>query len=205
MNHFNQLANSWDTPEKIELSAHYAKEISFFLHEEKLKILEVGCGTGLLGSQFVKNENQLVGVDTSLGMLEIFNKKFDGIPYVKSYFCNLENEKLDEDNFNLVLSSMAFHHLVNPLEMVRKLKDFTQEDGFICIIDLDKEDGSFHPDPAKMGVHHFGFSKEQVASWGKLTGLHLLAYKVIHNISKNDKSYPIFLVVFKKIKEGSYE
>ncbi len=197
MEHFNQAANTWDTPEKINQSIHYAKEISKHLKEEPLKILEVGCGTGLLGSQFVKGQNQLIGVDTSEGMLEVFNSKFKNNPNVKSFLINLEKENITEQDFNLIISSMAFHHLINPITMLEKLKRLAQRNAVIAIVDLDEEDGSFHPDPKKMGVHHFGFSKKTIESWGVSAGLTLLEHKIVNKIEKNEKAYPIFLAVFK--------
>ena len=57
---------------------------------------------------------------------------------------------------------------------------------------------SFHPDPKNMGVHHFGFSKDQNISWAKETGVELLERKIVHTVEKNEKAYPIFLAVYKK-------
>lgn len=197
MEHFNQAANTWDTPEKIEQCIHYAKEISKHIKDEPLKILEVGCGTGLLGSQFVKGQNQLIGVDTSVGMLAVFNSKFKNNPNVKSFLLNLEKENLLDKDFNLTISSMAFHHLIDPVAMLEKLKSLSRENALIAIVDLDEEDGSFHPDPKKMGVHHFGFSKKTIESWGQEAGLNLLEHKIVNVIEKNEKTYPIFLAIFK--------
>lgn len=196
MEHFNQAANTWDTPEKAELSVHYAREISNYLKDQPLHVLEVGCGTGLLGAQFIKGQNNLLGIDTSKGMLDVFNDKFKNNPQVKSRLINLENENLSEKNFHLIVSSMAFHHLVHPEEVLKKLKDLLASEGIIAIIDLDQEDGSFHPDPKNMGVHHFGFSQKRLESWEQSAGLKMLAWKIVHTIHKNEKDYPLFLAIF---------
>jgi ubiquinone/menaquinone biosynthesis C-methylase UbiE len=191
MNHFNQIANNWDTSDKIEMYALYAQKINIFLtNKDSIKILEVGCGTGLLGSHFINNNNQLIGVDTSSGMLEVFNKKFSNNDNIKSYLLNLEKEDLKENAFDLIISSMAFHHLKNPKAMIAKLKNMLSSDGQIIIIDLDSEDGSFHPDPKNMGVEHFGFSKIETDSWGKNKR------EIINVMKKDKKEYPIFMAVF---------
>lgn len=196
MEHFNQAANTWDTPEKYELSQHYACEISKYLKDQTLHVLEVGCGTGLLGAQFVKGQNQLLGIDTSKGMLDVFNDKFKNNPQVTSRLINLENEYLSEKNFNLIVSSMAFHHLVHPEVVLKKLNELLASEGIIAVIDLDEEDGSFHPDPKNMGVHHFGFSKKRLESWSQDAGLKMLEWKIVHTINKNEKEYPLFLAIF---------
>lgn len=196
MTHFNQVANSWDTPEKITLSQHYAKSILENLKNKNPKrILEVGCGTGLLGANFVNDESYLLGIDTSPGMLEVFTEKFKRLN-ASSKLLNLEEEELDEKEFDLIISTMAFHHLKKPEAMMIKLKKLLAPGGSIAIIDLDQEDGSFHPDPANMGVFHSGFSAEVTHGWSKKAGFTSYNREVVHTISKNQKQYPLFLAIF---------
>lgn len=197
MSHFNQVANSWDTPEKIRQSEVYGKKIKFFLRSNSpLKVLEIGCGTGLLGSQFIEDKNQLIGIDTSHGMLNVFNQKFQSTNNAKGLLLNLETDVLTENNFDLVISSMAFHHLKSPIDILKKVKPLLNENAKIAIIDLDQEDGSFHPDPANMGVYHFGFSSDQLNLWAKEVGLKFINRSIVNVVSKNDKTYPIFLAIF---------
>ncbi len=199
MSHFNQVANSWDTPEKTIQNQKYAHKITSLMHtpiNSPLKILEVGCGTGLLGSQFVFGNNQLIGIDTSAGMLEVFDKKFNGNINIYSRLLNLEEEDLNEGNFDLIISAMAFHHLKKPESMLFKLKKMLSPKGVIAVIDLDFEDGSFHPDPKNMGVHHSGFSEETTQKWSKLGGFSEYSREIVNTIEKNDKNYPIFLSMF---------
>lgn len=196
MSHFNQAANSWDTPEKKEQNRKYAEEIKTLAGRKEFKnILEVGCGTGLLGENFLSNTAHLLGIDTSEGMLAVFAQKFSDNPYVRALKLNLEKELLNEESFDLILSSMAFHHLQSPSEMMKKLAAKLSPGGIAAIIDLDQEDGSFHPDPAGMGVHHFGFNEETTQSWAKENGLKM-ERKIINIIQKNEKQYPVFLAVF---------
>ncbi len=205
MEHFTQIAKEWDTPEKVHRNFEYGKEIKnqiSFSVENKIKILDIGCGTGLLGSQFLDHpDSQLIGVDTSSGMLDVFLHKFvsnnpDGAR-AKAYLMDMTKTELPESNFDLIISAMAFHHIKDTYPMLQKLKDRLSTNGVIAIIDLDEEDGSFHPDPKNMGVHHFGFSSEQNHAWAKELGLQMISRKIVHTIDKNDKNYPIFLAIFK--------
>lgn len=196
MSHFNQAANTWDTPEKKEQNRKYAEEIKMLSGKREFKrVLEVGCGTGLLGENFIQKDNQFLGVDTSEGMLEILRQKFSGHSQVKAKLINMEKETLNEGPFDLIISSMAFHHLQNPEGMLKILKTKLVPDGVMAIIDLDREDGTFHPDPVKMGVHHFGFDEATCRQWADASGLRM-ERKIIHTIHKNDKNYPIFLSLF---------
>ena len=196
MSHFNQIANSWDTPDKIILNNKYALTIMRHIESKKpLNILEVGCGTGLLGSVFINGNNRLLGIDTSKGMLDIFEQKFSGNKNVQSKLLNLEESELSEKNFDLIISSMAFHHLIDPANMILKLKNLLSPDGIIAIIDLDQEDGTFHPDPKAMGVHHFGFSIEKNKEWGKKAEMKVKSREIIHTIQKESGNFPIFLLI----------
>lgn len=197
MTHFNKIATEWDTPEKIITNEQYSSRIKSLLVEKNpKKILEVGCGTGLLGSHFLNENSTLLGIDTSEGMLGIFNKKFLTHKNAKSLLLNLEEKNLDENEFDLIISSMAFHHLKSPELMVTKLKNKLSKNGAIAIIDLDKEDGSFHPDPHKMGVFHSGFSEEETQHWATQSNFKKMHREIINTIIKNNKSYPLFLTIF---------
>jgi ubiquinone/menaquinone biosynthesis C-methylase UbiE len=197
MNHFNSQANQWDSPEKIAQNKAYSELIKKHMRATRgLKILEVGCGTGLLGSQFLDGENSLVGVDTSEGMLKVFNDKFKDNALITSRLLNLETDELSSEKFDLILSSMAFHHLVDPAKMLVKLARYLKPDGIIAIIDLEQEDGSFHPDPKNMGVHHFGFNESVTTRWAKDAGLSKKNREQAHIIHKNDQKYPLFLDIY---------
>jgi 2-polyprenyl-3-methyl-5-hydroxy-6-metoxy-1,4-benzoquinol methylase len=197
MSHFNQIANTWDTPEKIILNQYYAEKIAAHLTKrDSLKILEIGCGTGLLGSQFINEKNQLIGIDTSKGMLDVFNQKFKDLNNVHSKLLNLEEEALNIEGFDLIISSMTFHHLKDPGPMILKLKNMLAPMGLLAIIDLDLEDGTFHPDPKNMGVYSFGFAKETTDLWCIKGNFKKSSREIVHTIKKEQGEFPIFLATF---------
>jgi len=197
--HFENAAPTWDTPERQQLISGYAKNIrSHLTTQSNLRVLDVGCGTGLLSGNFLGNGNEILGIDTSEDMLKIFRSKFDKrSEEIRGLLFNLENEDLKEGLFDLIVSSMAFHHLKNPGLMLQKLRNMLSSNGTIAIIDLDQESGAFHPDPANMGVHHFGFSRQTIEGWAKEAGFPKMEYELIHTIEKDSGKFPVFLAVFK--------
>jgi len=195
MSHFNKEASHWDSPEKIKMMKALAQEsIKALKLDGKLDILDFGCGTGLYGLEFGDFAQTLTGVDTSQGMLDVFDKKIQGCHHIKSINIDLEKEDLEE-KFDLILSSMAFHHLLSPSKTLGKFKSMLNPDGRIAIADLDEEDGTFHPDNAGMGVKHFGFSKQELKAWALENDMKL-DHSIIHAIEKNNRAYKIFLAVF---------
>ena len=195
MSHFNEVANSWDSPQKIERSKRFANEIKKEVQlDNNLDIMDFGCGTGVLGFEFIESAKSLLGIDTSQGMLDVFDQKASKLASIESKNINLEIDELDQ-KFDLIMSSMAFHHLDHPDKMLSKFSKMLNVGGKILIIDLETEDGTFHPDNDGMGVKHYGFSKDDLSRWGRNAGLSF-SCKTVDEIIKNERSYNLFLSVF---------
>lgn len=191
---FDQKSSSWDTPEKILQAKNLAQKIQSHLGNTPFtRIMEIGCGTGLLGTLFLGPESKYLGLDGSEGMLRVLEEK--AIPGVATRLIDLDHTPLPEGPWSLVISSMAFHHLIDPGRMLKHLD--LAPNGNLVVVDLNQEDGTFHPDPKAMGVHHFGFSRETVASWA-MNGLALQHWDVAQHIEKNGRSYSQFLAIFQK-------
>ncbi len=196
--HFNTAANTWDTEETISRTSVFAGAIKKQLGDQKISnLLDLGCGTGLLAEHFLDSSSYILGVDTSEGMLEKFNLRFNQQGNVKSLAINLEKDPIPgtEPKFDVVVSSMAFHHLKEPKKVLQLLKKHLSSNGKIFIIDLDKEDGTFHPDNKGMGVEHFGFSKNEFEEWSNELGFKMFSHEIIHEMNKNNRSYGVGLAI----------
>jgi tRNA (cmo5U34)-methyltransferase len=197
MSHFNHVANDWDNEGKIKLMNTLATKTRKKLDiKDKVDILDFGCGTGLFGLEFIEQAKSITGIDTSEGMLEVFNKKAANYNNIKSININLEQEECNL-KVDLIVSSMTFHHLDNPSRTLKKLSSMLNPKGQLAIVDLEKEDGTFHPDNKAMGVKHLGFSNEEIKSWADEAGLKV-ELCTINSLEKNDRSYNQFLAVFKQ-------
>lgn len=206
MNHFDQEANKWDSPEKIKLMKSLATKTirALELSKEKntkIDMVDFGCGTGLFGLAFKDYAKSLIGIDTSQGMLNVFDEKTSSFPTFKSFNCDLEKDNIElsklSEKFSadLILSSMAFHHLDNPAYVLKSLKRILKPTGKIAIVDLEMEDGSFHPDNEAMGVKHFGFELEQIQNWAQNIGLGV-QIQTLNTLEKNGQEYKQFLAIF---------
>ena len=195
MSHFNHAANTWDSEEKIKLMGDLAiKTRERLILKNKVDLLDVGCGTGLFSLEFIDQAKSITGIDTSEGMLAVFESKVANFDNIKSINIDLEKEDLAM-TFDLIISSMVFHHLDHPEKMLMRLSSMLNIGGQIAIVDLETEDGSFHPRPVEMGVKHFGFSNEEIQSWSKSVGLSVEVSTISQKIN-NGKSYAQFLAVF---------
>ncbi|MGZ3659282.1 MAG: class I SAM-dependent DNA methyltransferase [Bdellovibrionota bacterium] len=195
MSHFDERAKQWDSPDKVARAAVFGDAIKRRVHfKGKIRVLDFGCGTGLLCFQFRDQASAILGVDESEGMLEVFREK--EVPGAEAIRFDFEAGELEgKGAFDLVVSSLAFHHLRDPALVLRRLVKLLAPGGRIAVIDLDEEDGSFHPDPAASGVYHSGFSAGAVSAWARDVGLRLESREIISELAKNGRTYPVFLAV----------
>lgn len=96
----------------------------FFLNRDlgrRIKVLDLGCGNGALTMEILKEDDEIQAtlVDGSSEMLKNARenlKLYDNMNFVHKTFQELIEEELDEDDvlvdeFDLVVSSLAIHHL----------------------------------------------------------------------------------------------
>ena len=201
MNHFKEAAKTWDTAEKKDRNVLIAKSIVSKIElDQSYRLLDFGCGTGLLAEALGKlaKIEEILGIDPVKEMIQEFSIKFKSSPKAQGLSLNIEVENLPSHQgpFDLIVSAMAFHHLVDPLQTLTKLKTHLTNNGKIFVVDLDQEDGSFHADPQKMGVHHFGFSKKERDLWCERAGFRKVAHEIVFEITKNNKTYPVMMSVY---------
>lgn len=98
---------------------------------KNLKILDVGCGTGILGAYFKKNQMcKVVGIEINQKAYEVAKENLDGV--LKG---NVETLDLsfEENYFDVIIMGDVLEHLVNPVSTLLKLQPCLKEKGKIFI------------------------------------------------------------------------
>ncbi len=134
--HYNQLAEVYDKKWK-EYNNKTAEEIIKNLDlKENLKILDAGCGTGILIEKLLKlNPNVIVlGVDISKEMLIRAKQRLIGYKNVKLLKKDIENLKLRE-KFDLIISNSSIHYLDNLDKVIINFKSLLNENGELILVD----------------------------------------------------------------------
>lgn len=159
---FNKEAALWDeNPVRVKLSQDVARTISNKITlTPEMDVMDFGCGTGLLTMQIQPFVRSITGVDNSEGMLEIFNSKVNklNLNNVNSSFIDLDNGDILKGNYDLILSNMTLHHIKEIQSLFNQFHNVIKPGGYLCLCDLDLENGKFHND--NTGVFHNGFSRE---------------------------------------------
>ncbi|MEA1916024.1 MAG: class I SAM-dependent methyltransferase [Campylobacterota bacterium] len=200
MNRFDIVASTWDSNSKrlnIASSAVEKIKLHVALNKEQ-KLLDYGCGTGLMGFGLSDEVKEVVGMDNSQGMLDEFNKKAKDLEFnnITCKLHNISDNHIGENEFDVIVSSMTLHHIENTEDFILKAYQSLKDGGYLCINDLESEDGSFH-EHSNDGVFHFGFDKESLRTIFKKVGFEVTFLETIYSVEKS-KSFPVFLIIAKK-------
>ncbi|MEV9615473.1 class I SAM-dependent methyltransferase [Aliarcobacter butzleri] len=202
MSRFDERAKDWDkkqtTLDKSDACINHLKEKIDFSNIKN--ILDYGCGTGLIAFNLVEENNEVLGLDNSYGMIEEFNKKVKekNLSNIKAKKHNILEEDLPKNSFDLIVISMSLHHIEDIDMFFKKSFEALKNGGYICINDLDREDGSFHAKHNNEGVYHFGFSKDELVETAKKIGFSDSSFDIVYIFERENGNFPIFNFIAKK-------
>ncbi|HOP11553.1 MAG TPA: methyltransferase domain-containing protein [Oscillospiraceae bacterium] len=156
---FDRAAAAWDGPRRIERAKVLAEAIRKSWGEKPRDVLDFGCGTGLLTFALSPFAGRIYGFDTSVEMRKIFEEKTALSKTGNVYF--IDADELKNHTFDVIFSSMVFHHIVDVQTQIAALKKQLAPGGLFIWIDLYEDDGSFHQNEPDFNGHN-GFSEAEV-------------------------------------------
>lgn len=202
---FNKEAALWDeNPVRVKMAQDVAHAISNQITlTPEMDIMDFGCGTGLLTMQIQPFVRSITGVDNSEGMLNKFNSKVTklNLNNISSLFIDLDNGDTLKGNYNLVVSNMTLHHIKEIQSLFNQFYNVIKPGGYLCLSDLDLENGKFHSD--NTGVFHNGFSREVLKNTFADTGFVNIEDTTAAEVTKPSidgeiKTFSIFLITGQK-------
>jgi len=200
---FDERAKDWDADlTKVERAHAIADAIVANVPlRADVTALDYGCGTGLLGFRLRPYIGDLTLADVSDGMLEVVRQKLAARADVNARAVKLDlvSDPLPQRRFDLVCTAMTLHHIRDTDAMLRRFAAVLGAAGYLCIADLDAEDGSFHGQGAD--VQH-GFDRQALRESTVQAGLRVIRFVTAYTMEKmvGDvmRTYPIFLMVAQK-------
>ena len=199
---FDSKARAWDSnpvfqerADRIATAIHAAIPLNTNMHA-----LDYGCGTGLLSFPLKDALGHITLEDSSAGMLEVLREKIaaQGVGNMTLRQADLSNERLPEDRYDLIYTSMVLHHIPDTAGILARFHALLNP-GWLCVADLDREDGSFHG--IEVDVIH-GFERESLQRLAQAAGFTDVRFDTVFSIHKETEAgardYPVFLMVARK-------
>jgi len=201
MGRFDDLAKAWDSkPERVAGAMVFVDKVKEHLKCDikNFKVLDYGCGSGLVSFGFAGDVSFVEGLDYSFGMIEVYNEKAKqiGMDNIFGNIHDINKEDLSVNQYDIVVTNMTMHHINNIEDFIFKLAHSLKVGGKLFIADLYKEDGTFHSD--NTDVVHFGFSEEEIYQAFLNVGLFNITIEKLHSIDKPDTSYDVFIAIGEK-------
>ncbi|MDP2030408.1 MAG: class I SAM-dependent methyltransferase [Thiobacillus sp.] len=201
--HFDTKARQWDdNPVFQERGLKIAEAIrqAVPLHR-RMSALDYGCGTGLLSFPLKDELGAILLADSSGGMLDVVAGKIaaQGVANMTPLKLDLLTDPSPAQRFDLIVTLMTLHHVPDTDHILRIFHDLLQPGGYLCIADLDQEDGSFHG--PEVDVHH-GFDRAELSRRAAQAGLADIQFQTVFSIAKERESgtrdYPVFLMTARR-------
>ncbi len=200
---FDEKAREWDlNPMRIERAQAVAAAIRRHIPlSSQMSVLEYGCGTGLLSFELRQELGEITLADNSSGMLQVLREKIAAAqaPNLFPMQLDLLIDPLPDRRFDLIYSLMTLHHIPDTARILSLFHRLLQPNGYLCIADLDQEDGTFHKEPFE---GHLGFDRQALAELASVVGFEVLGFETVYQMVKivagQQRAYPLFLMTARK-------
>lgn len=194
---FESRAKDWDTDLRIKRSKIVAEKINEIIGNEKYNsIMEYGCATGLISLNLCDRFEKVTLMDSEEEMIKIVKEKLNKCKKnnVLPIQIDLVNEAYKEDKFDLIYTSLTLHNILDTKKIIRIFYNLLNENGMLCIIDLDKEDGSFHINQKDFNGHN-GFEHSYMENIFESVGFSNIKSETFYNGEKiyKEKAIPYSL------------
>lgn len=195
---FDTRAETWDDESKVRRAEAVASGMRRAMPlRRSMTALEYGAGTGLLSFCLRDTLGAITLADSSAGMRAVAERKIAAAneQQMRVVDFDLMRDALPKKRYDLVFSMMTLHHVPDTRRGLATFYELLNEGGYLCIADLDAEDGSFHgPD---VDVHH-GFERSTLGKALATAGFVDVAIGDCFIVEHGARTYPMFLATCRK-------
>lgn len=201
---FDKKAKDWDDNRRIQRSKVIAEKIIDYVNlQETFSGLEFGCGTGLISLNLYDKLGKITCIDTSSGMIKQLEDKVaeHNLDKITVTQLNINDDHDLKSEYDIIYSSMSLHHVTSLEETLQNFYDLLQDGGQLCIVDLDKEDGSFHSQESNF-LGHNGFEQKELSQLIEQVGFNNIMSETFYNdersIGNRNIEYSLFIMKAQK-------
>ncbi len=146
--HFNEFAYDW-----WNKSGHYKLlhklnpvRLEYILSKcdiKDKKILDIGCGGGILSEQLCKEGAKVTGIDSSCKSIEIAREHAKQKNYDIKYINKSIFDITDLNNFDLIICFEMIEHIDKPHELIKKISKLSSKKSGLFVSTINRNLKSF--------------------------------------------------------------
>lgn len=197
---FDAKAATWDAdPAKIAQAEQIAAAITTAVPlDRSMRLLEYGAGTGLVTQALAPSVGTLTLADNSAGMRTVIQTKIEAgaLPSAQVWDLDLQTQQAPAETFDLIVTSLVLHHVRDLEAVLAGFAELLASGGYLCIADLDAEDGSFHDHD--FDGHH-GFDRDELSASMTAAGFAAVRIQDCTQIERDGVPYSVFLATARRL------
>ncbi|GAA1649683.1 class I SAM-dependent DNA methyltransferase [Georgenia ruanii] len=198
--HFDATAADWDRDEqKVIRARQVARAVAAAVPlSPRTRLLDYGAGTGLVTQALDGQVGAATLADNSTGMRGVIRDKITvgALPEgARVWDLDLDTQPAPDERFDLIVTSMVLHHVHALDRVLSRFAELLEPGGYLCIADLDREDGGFHGHD--FDGHH-GFDRDELAAQLTDAGLVDVAVRDCTDFDREGVTYSVFLAVARR-------
>jgi ubiquinone/menaquinone biosynthesis C-methylase UbiE len=165
---FQEWANEYDTT-LGKLKRHHklldlVVKVSGIQRNDR--ILDIGCGTGLLSLKFLtKKDCTITAIDSSPQMLKVFQEKIEKFHLAEKIHCiqeSAENMDFKPDQFDIIAATVSLHHVKVKEPVIKNVYNSLKDGGRFVIGEIDMDTTGRLDDPKRL-LRILNYLKEELA------------------------------------------
>ena len=104
----------------------------------RIKVLDVGCGPGILTVALAPLVDEVVALDLTPEMIDQAKKKSDllGLKNVRFEVGRAEELPFSDGYFDVVVTRLMLHHLLSPMSAIEEMARVTRKGGLLVVADI---------------------------------------------------------------------
>ena len=194
---FDSKAKTWDDdPAKVERARMAAAAIRAAVPvTPSMRLLEYGAGTGLTSQALADHIGSITLAEPSAGMRAVIADKIaaGNLPAdARVWDLDLATGAVPDERFDLVATVMTLHHIHDVERVLHGFASLLAGGGYLCVVDLEEEDGSFHRSDGGFDGHH-GFARAALTAQLEAAGFTEVHFEPCHEVEQDGDRYALFL------------
>jgi len=198
MSSFDERARTWDDGSKAERARVVGGAIRRAVPlDSSTRLLEYGAGTGLVTQELADHVGSVTLADPSTGMRQMMEEKVaaGSLPAeARVWDLDLTTDPPPQERFDLIVTVMVLHHVPRLSPVLSGFAAMLEEEGNLCVVDLEEEDGDFHRGHDDFQGHD-GFAHEDLAGRLQAAGFDDVRFEPCYEVEKDGQTFPLFLAV----------
>lgn len=178
---FQHIAHRYDNDPQIHLTGKIAGEMKARMSTPQ-RLLDYGCGTGLVGLRFADEADHIIFADAENEMLKIVQQKIKDLDlkHAETMHLNVVEDTLPDIQVDTIIMSLVMLHVPDTQTLLNQLFKLLEPGGQILIADFNHNENVSHP------LIHSGFTHEKVKTQLEKAGF---TQPTIHTFYQDEKIF----------------